>query len=160
MPALPFVFLTNELHIISPATLQNGPPPPTIQITKNFFQRQIEELKIEFSQVQSMGAATAEEWIKGLEERGKERRIDAGRWEKWEASGGVARMRSLELHERVKNTALTRNATPSTAGMMIIPQPANDSHYVFNSNESTQLPAQIPTQVHQLPQPIQTSFRK
>jgi hypothetical protein len=152
MPALPFVFLTNELHIIPPTTLQNGQPPPTTQITKHFFQRHIEELKSEFSQVQSMGSAAAEEWIKGLEERGKQWRNDAARWEKWEASGGFARMRGLESHEGVKSAVPTRTATPSTT--------ANGGNHVFETNHSMQLPGQIPTQVHQFPQPIQTSFRK
>lgn len=162
MPALPFVFFTNELHILPPATLQNGQPPSTIQITKHFFQRQIEELNSEFSEVQSMGAATAEEWIKGLDERGKEQRNDAGRWEKWQASGGVARMRGLEPHEGVNSAAPTRTATPSTTGTMFthFPQPTNSYNPAFQPNNPTQLPGQIQAQVHQLPQPIQTSFRK
>jgi hypothetical protein len=162
MPALPFIFVTNELHVLPPATLQSGQPPPTIQITKQFFQHHIDDLKAEFSQVQSLGSATAEEWIKGLDERGKERRNDAGRWEKWESSGGVSRMRGLEPHEGVKIAAPTRTATPSTTGTITthVSHPTNGHNTVFQSHNSTQLAGQIPSQIHQLPQPIQTSFRK
>jgi hypothetical protein len=161
MPALPFVFFTNELHVLPPTTLQNGPPPSTIQITKRFFQSQIEELKDEFSEVQSMGVATAEEWIKGLDERGKDQRTDAGRWEKWEVSGGAARMRGMESQEAVKSTAPTRTATPSTASTMFtfVP-PSNGHNSAFQSHNSTQLLAQTPSQIHQPPQPIQASFRR
>lgn len=94
--ALPFVFLTNELHVLPLVTLQNGQPPPTIQITKNFFLPQIDEIKREFLDVKSMGSATAEEWLKGLDDRGKQRRTDSIRWERWEASGGIARMHMTE----------------------------------------------------------------
>ena len=159
MPALPFVFFTNELHVLPPSTLQNSQPPPTIQITKHFFQRQIEELKGEFSTVQSMGMATAEEWIKGLDERGKERRNDAGRWEKWEVSGGAARMRGLEPHEGARSVAPTRTASPSTM-FAHIPHQTNGLSVAFEPQNPIQLPGQALSQVQQLPQPIQTSFRK
>jgi len=92
--ALPFIFLTNELHVIPLATLQNGQP-TGIQIAKHFFNPHIEEIKQEFDDVKAMGSATAEEWIKGLEGRGRERRNYAVRWERWEASGGVARMHHI-----------------------------------------------------------------
>ena len=94
MAALPFIFLTNALHVIPAATLHSGPP-TGIQISKYFFKPHIEDLKQEFDNVKSMGSAAAEEWIKGLEGRGRERRNDALRWERWEASGGVSRMRDL-----------------------------------------------------------------
>ena len=161
MPALPFVFFTNELHVLPLATLQNGQPPSTIKVTKQFFQHQIEDLKNEFSQVQSMGAATAEEWIKGLEGRGKERRNDAGRWEKWEASGGVARMRSMEHHEGMMSAGPTRIATPSTGTTFThISHTTNGRNPILQTNNPTQIPGQAQNQVHQMPQSIQTSFRK
>jgi hypothetical protein len=97
MTALPFIFLTNELHVIPAATLQSGPP-NGIQISKHFFKPHIEKLKQEFDDVKAMGSAAAEEWMKGLEGRGRERRNDAVRWERWEVSGGIARMRNLETN--------------------------------------------------------------
>ncbi|TVY75595.1 hypothetical protein LSUE1_G008463 [Lachnellula suecica] len=101
MAALPFVFLTNELHVLPPSTLQSGHHPPTIQITKRFYNSQIEEIKKEFDNVKALGSATAEEWLKGLDERGKEKRNDAARWERWDLVGGVANMRKV-YHETPK----------------------------------------------------------
>jgi hypothetical protein len=156
MPALSFVFFTNELHVLPLATLQIEQPPPSIKITKHFFQTHIEELKSEFFRVHSMGTATAEEWIKGLEERGKERRNDAGRWEKWEASGGVTRMRGLDSHKSIRSALLTRTAAPSTIGMPILH--TSKGHNPVLSNNSISAP--MSSQVRKLSQPLQTSFRK
>ncbi|KAF2973114.1 hypothetical protein GQX73_g489 [Xylaria multiplex] len=50
-------------------------------------------IQAEFASVRAMGEATAEEWLKGLEGRGKENRTDYLRWEKFEMSGGLLRMR-------------------------------------------------------------------
>jgi hypothetical protein len=159
MPALPFVFLTNELQVLPAATLQNGHAPPASQITKQFFHPQIEEIKNEFSEVQAMGTATAEEWIKGLDERGKKQRSDAARWEKWEANGGVIRMRTLEPHEGIKSSAPTRTSTPSTTSTTFahITQQTNGHNPAFQQHTSIQ---QMQGQVNQLHHPIHTSFRK
>lgn len=94
MAALPFIFVTDEIHVISSATLQNAHAPA--QIIKTFFKSHVEDIKMEFFKVKSMGSGTAEEWLKGLDETGKERRNDALRWERWELAGGVQRMQSSE----------------------------------------------------------------
>jgi hypothetical protein len=91
--ALPFIFFTNEYHVLPPHTLQSGQPPSTIQITKRFLNAQTEAIKEEFESARCLGAATAEEWLKGLEERGKEKKADGARWERWESTGGVLSMR-------------------------------------------------------------------
>lgn len=108
MAALPFVFLTNELNVVSPTALEGGAPPPSIQITKVFLKSHIDEIKREFFGVKSMGSGTAEEWLKGLEDRGREKKADAAKWEKWELSGGVARMKTTEPNERpiVRNISI------------------------------------------------------
>jgi hypothetical protein len=148
MAALPFVFLTNELHVLPLATLQSGPPPPITQMTKNFYQPQIEDIKREFMEVKSMGSATAEEWLKGLDDRGKERRNDSIRWERWEGSGGVARMRSTEPQAAAKPATQAGNFTlPTTT-------PSN--------GHAPTLPDRNPSasQASRLPPPIHTSLRK
>jgi hypothetical protein len=43
-----------------------------------------------------MGSAVAEEWLKGLDTRGKARINDIARWERWQASGGLARLRAVQ----------------------------------------------------------------
>lgn len=90
--ALPFIFITAEFHIASAAVLQQGPPPANIQISKCFLTEHVDAIKAEFVQVKSMGPGTTEEWLKGLEERGRSRKNDAAKWERWELNGGVERM--------------------------------------------------------------------
>lgn len=103
MAALPPVFFTNELHVITAATLQAGQPPSSVQITKHFLNQQVDDIKKEFEGVQALGSATTEEWLKGLDGRGKERKNDAARWERWEAGGGLAKMRNRDVQELQKN---------------------------------------------------------
>jgi hypothetical protein len=59
-----------------------------------------------------MGLATTEEWTKGLDNRGKESRQDSARWEKWEASGGVTRMRMTERQENQTGALQTISVVP------------------------------------------------
>jgi hypothetical protein len=99
LSALPFVFLTNELHVLPPSTLQSGQLPPGIQVVKRYSTSQIDSLKAKFEEVKALGSATAEEWLKGLDGQGQEKKSDASRWERWEVQGGVARMRNLEVIE-------------------------------------------------------------
>jgi hypothetical protein len=99
IPALPFAFLTNDLHIVSPANLQNAQVPPHVQITKHFLKAHVEDIKAEFFRVKAMGSGATEEWIKGLDEQGKQKRVDASRWERWEANGGIQRMQNTERSE-------------------------------------------------------------
>ena len=161
MSALPFVFLTNELHVLPSATLQLGQPPPSISIAKTFFQPQIDDIQREFSEVKTMGLGTAEEWFKGLDDRGKERRNDAARWEKWEATGGVARMRTSEIHEAAGVTAGHdgHNSSSTTTNNRQTAATSSghfQSLYVQDLPHFTSEPSQ---QVSVLPQPVHTSFR-
>jgi hypothetical protein len=154
MTALPFVFLTTELHVIPAATLQSGPP-NSIQISKHFFKPQIENLKQEFDDVKAMGSAAAEEWMKGLEGRGRERRNDAARWERWDVSGGISRMCSLEINglripER-QSSAHSSQATPfspvtTTIGHASLYQ-GHDTQQskLFQSTQPAHLPLPLPT---------------
>ncbi|ESZ95713.1 hypothetical protein SBOR_3933 [Sclerotinia borealis F-4128] len=138
MPVLPFIFLSNELHVIPATALQHGQPPSTTQITKYYFKKHVEAIKDEFESVKAMGSATIEEWLKGLEDRGKERRNDAARWERWEASGGVIRMRAFEQHECSKqlpaavapntNLAPAQSQPISTNGFSTLPNHTHVTH--------------------------------
>lgn len=95
LPALPFVLITTEMQVFSSGALENGLPPGNVQFTKIYLSKHVEELKEEFLTVKALGPGTAEEWLKGLENRGKDRRLDVARWEKWELSGGVLQMRTM-----------------------------------------------------------------
>ncbi len=92
-----------------------------------------------------MGSATAEEWLKGLESRGRERRNDASRWERWDISGGIVRMRGLGTHELQKPT----NIIPTHASSTITPAtnnslPPHPGHHVqFPTNPTSHLPLPV-----------------
>jgi hypothetical protein len=118
MAALPFVFLTNDLHVVSSAILQQTQAPTHVQITKNFLKSHVDDIMSEFFKIKAMGSGTAEEWLKGLDERGKDKRNDAAKWERWEAAGGVQRMRHgdpSEVSDTIrKPKPATTIATPAS----------------------------------------------
>ncbi|KAI0478680.1 hypothetical protein GGR56DRAFT_631308 [Xylariaceae sp. FL0804] len=93
IPALPMIFIADDMHVILSASLQNDFVPGSSTITKAFLQSDVEMIKREFFAVKEIGSAVAEEWLKGLENRGKEHQRDAMRWEKWDLSGGLSQMR-------------------------------------------------------------------
>lgn len=93
LAGLPAGFLTSEMHVIAPQTIQGESSSIQGQLSKVYWKGQIENIKTEFDEVKGLGLAAAEEWLKGLEARGKQVRADASRWEKWDISGGVRQMR-------------------------------------------------------------------
>ncbi|KAI0405027.1 hypothetical protein F4802DRAFT_607186 [Xylaria palmicola] len=127
MPALPFVFISDDARVILPATLQTGPTAMNLSMTKVFLSSHIAAIQEELNSVRAMGEATAEEWVKGLEGRGKECRTDSLRWEKFEISGGLGRMRRClsfdstqvhaEDHEAMNVSRLLTVAPSETSGV-------------------------------------------
>ncbi|KAF5583782.1 hypothetical protein FPCIR_8887 [Fusarium pseudocircinatum] len=94
LPALPPVLVDADMHVIHPRAIQAGTVPPHIQVTKLFWSEHVEQIKLEFENVKALGSAAAEEWIKGLEIRGKQALADASRWEKWASAGGMAQFQA------------------------------------------------------------------
>ncbi|KAK3695235.1 hypothetical protein B0T22DRAFT_374081 [Podospora appendiculata] len=92
VPALPFVFLTQELHVLTPSTLEQGQLPADLQLTKLFSSADVRALEQEFLSAKDMGPGTVDEWLKGLAGRGNDMRHESSKWEKWESAGGVAKM--------------------------------------------------------------------
>ena len=89
--------MTNELHVVASTALHPGQQPPSsLQISKYFLKTDVENIKKEYFRIKSLGDAAAEEWIKGLDDRGKGKRVDSARWERWEAAGGLQRIRKDE----------------------------------------------------------------
>lgn len=88
LPALPFAFFTPSLNYVASITLRKEPPPTGLQLTKWYFRPQVADMKSKLDSVRELGAATAEEWFKGLELDGKEKSADTARWEHWEFAGG------------------------------------------------------------------------
>ncbi|TGO43097.1 hypothetical protein BHYA_0003g00510 [Botrytis hyacinthi] len=154
MPALPFLFLTNELHVIPATALQNNQPPSTTQITKYYLKKHIEGIKDEFESVKAMGSATIEEWLKGLEDRGKERRNDSARWERWEANGGIVRIKTPDHHDPSKQipAAITSNtdSIPTKGQQVLINSGPKLPNHMPDTRSLPQIPKSLPA--------IHTSF--
>lgn len=118
MAALPLVFLTNELHVIPTTALQAGQHPASIRLTKHFSKQQVDGIIKEFEGVKVLGSAATEEWLKGLDGLGKERKNDAARWERWEAGGGLLKMRSHDVQDLSKSKiAITASLPPKPIGL-------------------------------------------
>ncbi|KAF7560958.1 hypothetical protein G7046_g3153 [Stylonectria norvegica] len=94
LPALPAIFITDQLHVVSSQAMQTGTLP---QLTKVFWNDHLDQIKLDFEAVKMLGSAAAEEWLKGLELRGKRTLTDVSRWEKWDLSGGVRQMRMTSI---------------------------------------------------------------
>lgn len=62
----------------------NGGIHAQLHSQKVYFQHDIDEIIKERDEVQSFGHGTADEWQKGLRDKGKEAMTDAMRWESWE----------------------------------------------------------------------------
>ncbi|KAK3330256.1 hypothetical protein B0H66DRAFT_611626 [Apodospora peruviana] len=92
LPALPFVLLNQDFVIVTASALESGQLPTDMQITRLYSSSDVEVLEQEFLAVKDMGSGTVEEWLKGLKGRGNDVRHEASKWEKWEGSGGLAKM--------------------------------------------------------------------
>ncbi|KAJ3520441.1 hypothetical protein NM208_g13704 [Fusarium decemcellulare] len=128
LPALPPVLMTHQMHVLPPRVMQTGVLPPNTQVTKFFWSEHIEQIKNEFEQVKVLGSAATEEWIKGLEIRGKQALVDASRWEKWDLSGGLHQVRMFPSPAKTDPSKLENPAPVSHSSPKPLPiQPLPDS---------------------------------
>lgn len=136
VPALSFALVTPTMHVIPSVTLRSHQPPPGLVMTKHYYKPHIDDLKCKFEEVKALGTATVEEWIKGLESKGKEKLADFSRWELWESNGGLRAVRAARPHDQERyphrispiksgNKALSStetgsgNTTPLTNGKLV-----------------------------------------
>jgi len=92
LSALPFAFVTATNHFVSNAALQGMAHLPPLKMEKHYYKSHIEDIKKRLNEARSLGAASAEEWFKGLLTEGKTRIDDATRWEQWEFKGGLKKI--------------------------------------------------------------------
>ncbi|KAK0618603.1 hypothetical protein B0T17DRAFT_345570 [Bombardia bombarda] len=135
VPALPFVFLTQELHLISTGTIEQGQLPANVQITKLFSSSDVDAMEKEFLAVRDMGPGTVDEWLKGLDSRGNNLRHEASKWEKWESSGGAAKMLTQLYPGHIKQAS-------------VVPVEV----HIASANTSSSAPAANPPSAQSLPQ--------
>lgn len=118
IPALPFVYVTKELNVVSLSTVQQGQLPADVQVTKLFLASDVQEIKQEFISVKSLGSGTMEEWLKGLEARGQARLNESRKWEKWASTGSLQQIRQVTdpyaTNGTIASQAMTTMAVPRT----------------------------------------------
>jgi hypothetical protein len=114
--------MTNELQVIPASLLRTTQHTPALQISKYFLKSQIVDIRKKYDSVKSLGDAAAEEWIKGLEDLGKERRHDAARWERWEETGGLVKMQREIGESSSIESSITQASTTTVQNHAHLPQ--------------------------------------
>lgn len=94
LPGLCFALFDQDMHFV-PQGLLGGSVPIGTSLQKYFLVPDIRSLQEELHEAQTLGPAAAEEWIKGLAEKGRSTASDAARFENWESSGGLDAARRI-----------------------------------------------------------------
>ena len=85
-------------------------------------------MREEMTDVIRLGHATAEEWYKGLEDRGQAKLADSSRWEQWELTGGFQSLTSSSGIRSSLTSGVVR--TPGSHAT----NPDRASNEVYNSS--------------------------
>ncbi|KAL8791050.1 MAG: hypothetical protein Q9213_000257 [Squamulea squamosa] len=88
--ALPFALVTRSLNYVPNALLHDIPL--TLEPVRRYYKPHIQQIRQQLDNVRELGTAPTDEWSKGLNDMGGERRLDAVRWEQWEAKGGLRKV--------------------------------------------------------------------
>lgn len=59
--------------------------PGNLRFSKVYYEPHLAAIKLEEDEAQQLGQGAADEWRKGLYNKGKDAMADSARWEKWEA---------------------------------------------------------------------------
>ncbi|CRG89890.1 Spectrin beta chain, non-erythrocytic 2 [Talaromyces islandicus] len=92
LPGLCFALVTSSMHVVSSVAVKSNQV-PIEQMSKYYYDNDIQCLLGEFERVKALGPATLEEWTKGLESERATKMADIARWEQWEKSGGLQDVR-------------------------------------------------------------------
>lgn len=84
---LPHAFRTSDGHFV-PDHIRHTPGgmPNHLGIQKTFLRTDVDSIAAELEEVNSFGDGAADEWRKGLKQRGKDAMADSSRWERWEGT--------------------------------------------------------------------------
>ena len=95
LQGLPFAFISETNHYIGHNVLRSGTTTPMLRMAKHYYKPDLKRIKRQFEAAKDLGAASAEEWTKGLAHQGQQCLEDTIRWEQWESKGGL---KSLYSH--------------------------------------------------------------
>ena len=89
LQGLPFAFISETNHYIGHNVLRSVTTTPMLRMAKHYYKPDVQRIKRQFEAAKDLGAASAEEWTKGLAHRGQQCLEDTIRWEQWESKGGL-----------------------------------------------------------------------
>lgn len=97
---LPYAFRTPDGHFVPDHVRQssNGVPTQT-RLQKTFYRKDVDSITAEVDEVNSFGDGAADEWRKGMTQRGKDAMADSSRWERWEGSMPLGKALAEVLRE-------------------------------------------------------------
>jgi hypothetical protein len=107
--------------------------PPNIEIGKYYYKKHVEDITQELNDALSLGQAAAEEWSKGLDDKGKERMKIADNWEKWEARALQERSRAASAAPSITGRSRKESSTSPMRQMLspVIHTPVPLGKYSF-----------------------------
>lgn len=73
--------------------------PGYLRIQKTFHRKDVDSITAELDEVNGFGDAVADEWRKGLTQRGKDAMADPSRWERWEGTFQLGTLLADALRE-------------------------------------------------------------
>lgn len=82
---LPHAFRTQDHHFVFDLVKQTQGIPGHLRVMRTYHKKNLAAIEEELEEVKSFGEGTADEWRKGLAQRGKDAMADASRWERWES---------------------------------------------------------------------------
>ncbi|KAM3415523.1 hypothetical protein BST61_g9044 [Cercospora zeina] len=169
-------FRNEESHFVT-ETVRQIPPgiPGSLRFSKVYYQPHLAAIKQEEDDAQQLGQGAADEWRKGLYNKGKDAMADSARWEKWEAQlrlganlGRVLREYDLssfphnvqDVQSRSAGVNTFQSSSTATNGPHPLPQPVHVFHngYPPQFPQYQQLSRPPLPQQHQLPFPPPLPF--
>lgn len=69
------------------------------RLQKTFYTKDVDSITAEVDEVNSFGDGAADEWRKGMAQRGKDAMADSSRWERWEGTLPLGKVLAEALRE-------------------------------------------------------------
>jgi len=97
---LPYAFRTPDGHFV-PDHIRQSPNgvPAQFRLQKTFYRKDVDNITAEVDEVNSFGDGAADEWRKGMTQRGKDAMADSSRWERWEGTMQLGKVLAEVLRE-------------------------------------------------------------
>ncbi|KZL65077.1 F-box domain containing protein, partial [Colletotrichum tofieldiae] len=161
IPLLAHVVVTSELQVVPPSAAAGIAFHEIPETTKLYSASSIESAKKELQAARGLGTAAVEEWLKGLEARGKELRSDASRWERWTVAGGLALMNQpLQLQPRNESSGLAQVPVPNSSISVRTSPRASTSIANQKSQQDSSLSTSSLSAGHQLGSPVNMDWSR